>query len=152
VAMIGILAALAIVGYRKYMSSAHSSEAQAIIQGIRAGEEAYKAETLQYLNCTNGIGSGAGNYYPQNAVPNQAKWNFINHGHPDFACWKTLNVTADSPVRYGYQIKAGAPLTSMPAASDFTSPPVWPNPPADPWYVVQATGKPDPAGGHTYLF
>src|SRR3712207_8148103 len=44
VAMVGVMAALAMVGYRKYLHSAQASEAKAMIQGIRGAEEAYKAE------------------------------------------------------------------------------------------------------------
>src|SRR5438105_7295340 len=94
VAMVGVLAALAILGYKKYMNSAHSSEAQSIIQGIRGGQEAYKAETLSYLTCS-ATGIGGATYYPQQSgAPNSAKWNFINPSHGEWVQWRQLNVTA----------------------------------------------------------
>jgi len=160
VAMIGVLAALALVGYRKYMNSAHSSEAQAVIQGIRAGEESYKAETLTYVGCSGcgaaGCAPGAGSlttYYPQTTgTPNSSRWNWLQSGHPDYNCWRLLNVTTDGPVRFGYAVVAGLPGQQMPAATSFTTnPPIWPNPTTNPWYVVQSQGDPD-GQGVSYLF
>lgn len=152
VAMLGILAALAILGYRKYINSAHSSEAQAIIQGIRGGEEAYKAETLVYIGCSGcgaaGCAPGAGTlttYYPM-GNPSQVSYNWSQPGHTDYACWKLLNVTADGPVRYGYGVVAGAPGMTMPVANSFSNPPTWPAPPTNPWYIVQAQGDPSGQG------
>src|SRR5262245_41763430 len=79
VAMVGVLAALAIVGYRKYLHGASSGEARAIMQGIRAGQENYRGETLVYLGCSGCGGQpcapGGGSlatHYPR-AVPDDQK-------------------------------------------------------------------------------
>lgn len=42
VAMVGILASLAIVGYKRFIESAKSSEATAILSSIRIAEESYR--------------------------------------------------------------------------------------------------------------
>lgn len=141
VAMIGVLAALAIMGYRKYLNSAGASEAKAVIQGIRAQEESYRAETLTYLKCS----SSPTSYYPM-ATPSSKKWAWNNPGHGDYNCWKTLNVQTDGPVRFGYAVVAGLPGESIPAVSQFANPPTWPNPTTDPWYVVTAAGDRDDDG------
>src|SRR5262245_24818101 len=84
VAIVGILRALAVMGYRKYVSSAHTSEAKAIIQAIRNAEHVHKIDTLTYVGCS----SGYDQYYPQGAAgPSDKKWNWINPTHGDYDCW-----------------------------------------------------------------
>ena len=151
VAIIGVLAALGVAGFQRYVRSAATSEATAVISGIRSAEENYKAETLQYLGCS-GCNSATGclqptgtlaTVYPQTAGPTKAKWAWRNPGHADYACWRMLNVTTDGAVLFAYSVVAGAAGTAVgspgPAGYGLTDP-GWPNPPVDPWYVVQATG------------
>ena len=152
VAMIGVLSALAIVGYRKYLQSSHSGEARAILQGIRAGEENYRAETLTYLGCSGCGGSpcpqGTGaltTRYPHD-TPDKTKWNWINNAHADAPCWRMLNVTADGPVHYVYSVVSGSPGQAMPGIPAPGVTPTWPNPTREPWYVVQAVGDLDGDG------
>lgn len=148
--MVGVLAALALVGYRKYLSSAQSSEAVAMIQGIRAAEEAYKAERLVYLGCTGCGGNDCAtnvpsgnltNYYPATS-PTSKKYNFHNPSHADYACWERLNVTTDGPVRFGYAVVAGDPGVQPPSPG-LAKNPTWPNPTTEPWYVIKAAGNRD---------
>lgn len=140
VAMIGVLAALAIMGYRKYLNSAQASEAKAVIQSIRNAEEAYKAETLVYLS----VSASLTDYYP-NAAPNDRKMNWNNPGATSFANWRTLNVVTDGPVRFGYAVMAGLP-GAVSAVTSLSTPVTWPNPATEPWYVVQAAGDRDNNG------
>jgi type IV pilus assembly protein PilA len=140
VAMVGVMAALATVGYRKYLHSAQASEAKSMIQGIRAAEEAYKAEMLTYLSCSASLTD----YYP-NATPNDSKWNWIRPGDGRYDGpngWQRLNVQADAPVKFGYAIVAGiggnVATPSQMAKLPTGWPPV-PNP-GQPWYVVIAAG------------
>jgi type IV pilus assembly protein PilA len=155
VAMIGVLAALAIVGYRKYLHSAASGEARAIMQGIRAGEENYRAEALVYLGCSGCGGApcapGGGSlvvHYPH-ATPDDKKWNFIAPAEGDFSCWRMLNVSADSPVRYVYSVVAGAPGQAPPVVPNIAgAQPAWPNPTREPWYVLHALGDIDTDGDY----
>src|SRR6187455_784174 len=54
VAMVGILATLATVGYRRYLSSAKTGEATAMIGSIKSAQEAFKSETFRYLDVSLG--------------------------------------------------------------------------------------------------
>ena len=118
VAMIGVLAALALVGYRKYMRSASSSEASAMIQGIRAAEEAYKAEMLVYNDVSTSLSTPSA-YYPLDpsaCSPGQIRrYSWINQSHARYPNWATLNVTADSAVTFGYAVRAGVAGGAYPA-------------------------------------
>jgi type IV pilus assembly protein PilA len=137
IAMVGVLAALAIVGYRRYMEYSKSGDATAVLSAIRVAEENYRAETLSYLGCSADLQD----FYPV-AAPNGNKWHWINQNHPDQACWRMLNVVTDSPTRYGFAVVAGGPGTVMPAPNTVQKP-TWPNPTTEPWYVIQAKGDND---------
>jgi type IV pilus assembly protein PilA len=148
VAMIGVLAALALVGYKKYMRAASSSEASAMIQGIRAAQESYKAEMLVYLDVSASL-STLSNYYPRDPSANcQAnitrKTPWANPNGSDYVKWRTLNVTADSPVVFGYATKAGTTTTAYPALpSQLVQNPNLPSPPTEPWYIITAMADRD---------
>ncbi|WP_437564686.1 type IV pilin protein [Sorangium sp. So ce542] len=148
VAMVGILAALALVGYRKYMNAAGVAEPKAVIQGIRGAQESYKAEMLVYLDVSSSLDS----WYPAGPLTNQKRaWGGAN---PDGDKWRQLNVTTDGAVRFGYATKASPePSYNVTPHSGFG----WrglPAPPLDdpqfapngPWYVIQAAGDRDVDG------
>lgn len=158
VAMIGVLAAIAIMGYRKFTASAGTAEALAVMQGIRNAEETYKAESLVYMGCS-GCGSapctgGAtklDGWYPQTAAPSSARWAFNNPGHADYGCWQQLNVVTDGPVRFGYAVVAGIGDPVAAAGIKIKTPPAFPST-TEPWYLVQAAGDRDDNGVFSYLF
>lgn len=145
VAMIGVLAALAIVGYRKYVASAGTSEAMAMIQHIRHGETQHQKDAYQYLGCSGcgaaGCAQGGGSltaYYPM-ATPNDKKYAWVQPGHGDYECWRLLNVPTDGAVRFGYAVVAGGPGDTVVQPSGFKS--LTPlQQPAEQWFVVQAAG------------
>ena len=154
VAIIGVMAALAIVGYRKYLNAAQAGEAKAMIQGIRAGEESYRSEMLVYLNVSGTLTS----YFPHDPTvsKNDEKWSWTQSGDSRYTDpvkgWQLLNVNSDGPVRFGYAVVAGVSPTQPPAAAGFATPPVWPAIPAGiPWYVVQAANQ-RAAGAKVVLF
>lgn len=160
VAMIGVLAALAIAGYRKYSASAGTSEAFAVIQGIRNAEETYKAETLVYLSCacggTDASGcTGAGsldNWYPM-TTPGTQKWAWDNPAHPDQACWAALNVRTDGPVRFGYAVIADVTGPVASPGSLVNPTPAFAFPATnEPWYLIQAAGDRDADSSLALLF
>lgn len=145
VAMVGILAALALVGYRKYLASAGTAEAMAMIQLIRHGEVQRKVDTYQYLGCSgcgaNGCAPGGGSltaYYPMSS-PTHTKYTWEQTGHPDYECWRQLNVRTDGMVRFGYAVVAGDPNNGVVQPVGFTN---LGNigQPTDAWYVIQAAG------------
>jgi len=133
VAMIGILAALALVGYRRYLHASHSGEAKEIIGQIHVAEASYRSETLGYLSCSSSLHD----WYP--AKPNGKKRHWISTSHSAKACWKMLNVAVDSPTLFGFAVVAGAP-SETPPTPDTAANPNFPASPTEPWYVVQAAG------------
>jgi type IV pilus assembly protein PilA len=145
VAMVGVLAALAIAGYRKYIHSAQSNEARAIIHGIRGGQEAYKAEFLVYLSPSTSLDD----YYP-NQAPNDARMNWNQPTDTRYSDplqgWALLNVNADAPVRFGYACVANVG-NPMAVPTKLAPAPAMPNlPNGVPWYVVQAINDHDNNG------
>ena len=157
IAMIGILATLGVVSYRKYATHAAASEATAVIQAIRASEDMYRAETLLYLGCSGcggtGCAPGAGSltaYYPQlTGAPNNKKWAWDQPAHTDYACWRLLRVATDSGVRFGYSVVAGTAGQAPPATS-LSFAPAWPAT-NEPWYVIQAATDSDLNGKYAVL-
>lgn len=139
IAMIGVLAAIAMVGYRKYMKSAAASEVKAVIQGIRLGEEAYRAETLQYLGCS---GNSLTSWYP--GTPNEHKRAWDNaQNNAEHDCWMALNVHTDGPVLFGYALVAGVAAQPGDGVPPITYCENWVQTHASvtgPWFVVQAAG------------
>jgi type IV pilus assembly protein PilA len=156
IVIVGVLAVLAVVGYRKLILSAHTSEATSMVQSIRTAQEAYHAETQTYVSTSANITSGL---YPTNAPSNQ-KWgwgagiagvcpplpaNSIN-------CWSALPIHVDSAVMYGYATVGGlagsvAFPTPMPTINGGTIT----LPAATPmdWYFIGAVGDTDGDGTKT---
>jgi type IV pilus assembly protein PilA len=163
VGMIGVLAALGVMGYRRYINSSQSAEARAVIQGIRGGEEAFKAEYFTYLQCSSGLTD----YYPYSPVTGtpDSRYNWIQPTDsrytaqpvPDTTAgmkggWAALNVATDGPVRFGYAVISGIGGT-LTAPSAMTTPPGMPTLPAGvPWFVIQAVNKHNPNGTKYAVF
>ncbi len=149
VAMVGVLAAIGIVGFRKYMKSAAAAEVKAVIQGIRVSEEAVKSETFQYRGCSTNLT----NWYP--ATPNEKKRNWDNGqtGNLEHDCWVELNVQTDGPVKFGYAVVAGIAPTpnAVPLINYCGNWSVLHGTINGPWFVVQAAGDQD-ADGRLSLF
>jgi type IV pilus assembly protein PilA len=148
VAIVGILAVLGIVGYRKLILSAHTSEATQMVQSIRTAEEAYHAEAQTYVGT---LGSpGWGGFYPTlNATPGSWKsaWTTptgaCSLAAPSSNCFALLPVHSDGPVAYGYATVAGSagtapPTVSVPNGMTLNGPAG--NAPTD-WYWVLAQGN-----------
>jgi type IV pilus assembly protein PilA len=145
VAMIGVLSALAVVGFKKYMNSTRTADARAVIGSIRIAEESYRAETLTYRSC----GTTLTEWYP--GAPNGKKRNFNGWtSHSRYDDWRILNVTVDSPTTFGFAVVAGAP-GDKPPNTNTSLKPAWPSPTSEPWYVIQAGGDSDGDGVLCYL-
>jgi len=138
VVIIGILAALAVVGYRKLIASSHISEATNIVQNIRVAQEGYHSETQQYAN----VSKTPTSYYPRaSPIGNvQTAW-----GAPCADCnagmdWSQLPLHLDGPVIFGYATTAG-PANTTPAPLQVTvngQALGFPNPSPTDWYFVAA--------------
>ena len=139
VAIIGMLSALAILGYRRYIHAAQSSETRIVMGMIRSGEESYRQDTNAYLTCSSSLST----YYP-NTAPDDSRWVWERSTDTRYTgCWAQLGVHPDAPVRYGYAVMAGvAPAVPGNLDTDFANPPVFPTPAAGtPWFVVAAKNK-----------
>jgi type IV pilus assembly protein PilA len=137
VAIIGVLAALATYGLRKYVLAAKTTEPMGIINSVRAAQESYKDETFKYLP-VNAVDS----YFPfesKEKLKNAALgWNKGNSDQ--LALWDELGVKPSTHVQFGYACVAangGTPPTTKQLGAELdqalgaTS--GW-------WYAVRAAG------------
>jgi type IV pilus assembly protein PilA len=173
VVIVGILAIVAIVGYRRLITASHNSEATHMINAIRIAQEAYKSETGQYADVSTQLAyvTTAG---PQNTTamyPVTAPGNTkTGWGAPCSNCtcttspcaagtakWDTLPVHTDGAVMYGYTTQAGpsGALTTYSGGSAPTSLTLMGRhgtytlsftAPTSDWYMVSAVGDPDGNG------
>jgi type IV pilus assembly protein PilA len=152
IVIVGILAVLAVVGYRRLVLSAHTAEATNMVQSIRTAQEAYHAETQTYVSTSSSI---TGGLYP-NAAPNNIKtaWGGGITGAcpplPGFSifCWSALPLHVDSAVMYGYATIGGvAGNLGFPAMPSINGAPIGlpATAPMD-WYFIGAVGDVDNNG------
>jgi type IV pilus assembly protein PilA len=141
VVIIGILAVLAVVGYRKMILSSHVSEATGMVQNIRVAQEEYFSETRQYANVSTSLST----WYPQ-ASPSfntgATGWGAACGGQCNASMdWSMLPVHVDGPVLFGYATVAGPPgQAPVPASVTVNGKAlVFPASPQTDWYMVAAT-------------
>jgi type IV pilus assembly protein PilA len=160
VAIVGILAALAMYGFRKYQLASKSGEATAMLSGIRGAQEAFKAENLSYLSCTAVAGTIAdADFYPrplsvlQTGDQGQRKASWDLPAHTRFACFRSLGARPDGAVNFSYATTAGLPAAGNTAISvpqnfdrglTITAP-------REPWYVGVAFADRDRDGLYAKL-
>jgi type IV pilus assembly protein PilA len=155
VAIVGVLAVIALVGYNKYTRSAAAGEARAMLLSIRGAEDNYKTEVLTYQTC--GDPSDGTTYYPQPlSVVKGQKNAWINTGNAQYQCWAQLNVRSTGPVRFSFAVKSGPPGPMNLTAPPNTPAGQWPfdgtPQSADPWFVASAAGDYDGDGIYSILF
>jgi type IV pilus assembly protein PilA len=146
VTIIGILAVLAVAGYRRLVTSSHTTEATEMVNAIKVAQETNHAETGSYANVSAGL--GLGNLYPQ-ATPTSTSatvWGGACGACSDTTAWQKLPVHANGAMRFGYATIAGAqgaalpasPITNVtfPTSTQLTSD----------WFIVSAMGDMDGNG------
>jgi type IV pilus assembly protein PilA len=143
VAIVMILSMIAIVGYRRLISSSHTNEAMEMVHAIRVAQESYHAEVQQYLNVSNDLNST----YPA-ASPGRfyTAWGANCSNCTYQTAWQDLPVHVDGPVVFGYATIAGmAGSTAVkPAAFTVNGQSVaMPSSPATDWFEIAAHGSPD---------
>ncbi len=144
VVIVGILATIGLVAYRKFITSSKTSEAIYMVGSIRSAEESYRAETLSYLDVT----AGFANFYPTGTVGGfKTAWD--NASHTDYGRWRQLGARPDGPVYYGYKVAAGG-AGATPPALDIAKSPTW-SATTGPWYVIEARGDVDGNGTFSYV-
>jgi len=149
VAMVGVLAALALVGYRKYIASAQTSEATALLSSIRASQESFKSEALSYLP-VSGDDLAAAQLFPRDRGALDGRkvgWGEVAPSALG-GRWRQLNVNPGGPVRFGYACVADFPGTAPPGAYNGAPDPLWANAygggvAPEPWFIAVAVADRD---------
>ena len=148
VVIVGILATLAVVGYRKLITSSHVSEATGMVQSIRVAQEGYHSETQQYANVSNSLAD----FYPAAPIyQTVTAWGAACTNCKDVP-WAALPVHVDGPVLFGYATVAGLAGNAPPVPPNVSGL-AFPTAPATDWYVINADadldGNPvEPANTH----
>jgi type IV pilus assembly protein PilA len=143
VVIVSILAMVAIVGYRRLISSSHTNEATQMAQSIRVAQESYHAEVLQYLNVSNDLNST----YPS-AAPGRfvTAWGATCGNCTYQTAWQDLPLHIDGPVMFGYATIAGMAGSSTVKPVNFTvngATVTVPSSPTTDWFEIAAHGSPD---------
>jgi prepilin-type N-terminal cleavage/methylation domain-containing protein len=151
VAIIGVLALLAGVGYARWQRTAKTAEATSMLGAIKGAQETYRAESLRYLNVSGVAPSDAALDVTYPLTPpdsNRAPWNPRDCAATTVcANFLILNPQADSTVYYRYSVIAG------PADGAVRTLGGRPLPPAnDPWFVIRATGDLDGNGTRSFYW
>ena len=147
VVIIGVLAALAVVGYRRLVTASHVSEATNMVQGIRVAQEGYHSETQQYANVSSSLTA----YYPQSTPTGrlQTAWGAKCSSQCQSGMdWSMLPLHIDGPVLFGYATVAGGPgVAPVPASVTVNGQTLtFPVAPTTDWYLVAAHCDLDGAG------
>ena len=144
VAMIGILAALAIAGYRRWIHYARTGETKDLINILSYGEDRYYKSFDGYLSCSGGYTD----YYP--VAPSSKKHQFHDPSNADYDCFKLLAPGTTATTYMSFVVMAEGPGVALPVPP--TQQPL-PAPPQDkPWYVIFAAGDQDENGVYQYLY
>ncbi|MDP9150619.1 MAG: prepilin-type N-terminal cleavage/methylation domain-containing protein [Myxococcota bacterium] len=141
VVIVGILATLAVAGYRKLVNSSHVSEATNMVQSIRLAQESYRSETQQYADISVSLTS----YYPSSTPTGKVLtgWGAACPGSVCKQDWSALPLHVDGPVLFGYVTKAGPANSSPPGITGVGGIPATS---ATDWFIVGAYCDIDSAG------
>lgn len=148
VVIVGVLATLAVVAYRKMVLSSHVSEATGMVQNIRVAQESYFSETRQYANVSTTLST----WYPQTNPSygvGVTAWGAPCGGSCNANMdWSMLPVHVDGPVLFGYATVAGPPgQPPVPASIQVNGKTVsFPSNPQTDWFIVAAQCDLDNAG------
>jgi prepilin-type N-terminal cleavage/methylation domain-containing protein len=104
VAIVGILAVVASVAYRKWILSSYMGEAHDMLGNIRVAEEAFLAENTGYLNVSADLGQAS--LYPSKVLNSMTPNANLKTDWGNNPAWAALNVKPNSPVRFGYAVIA----------------------------------------------
>jgi type IV pilus assembly protein PilE len=136
VAIISVLAVVAGTAYRRYMDSARTTEAFAMLGEIRMKEEAYRAERSMYAGWSSDEALSSG-FPVVDGATKEPCYKDITTGMP--TNWTALGINpSKSRLQCGYNVLAGAPSTgtlgTMGQGILGGS-----SPPATPWWYAVAT-------------
>ena len=140
VVIVGVLATLAVVGYRKLVQSSHTTEATHMVESIRIAQEGYHAEAGGYADVSSNLTSDLCPVHSKGGI--KVPWVSTCGGG---ATWAVLPVHPDGPVLFGYATKAGRAGASYPTVPNEISGSLTGNATGD-WYMISAKGDSDNNG------
>ncbi len=134
VVIVGILALVASVAYRKWVRNSYLGEAQDMLGNIRSAEETFRAENTGYLTISTDLTSKSSLYPTTNPIGNQkTQWGSAP------GAWASLNVNPSAPVRFGYAVVANNDGTvPLPAVTENGVAANLGTMQAQPWYAAVA--------------
>jgi type IV pilus assembly protein PilA len=149
VVIIGILAAISVVGYRKYIARARLSEATAMLAEFAAKEQLYFLDNGQYLEAHNdtvqisypSASEQASEFWPQSPAPQNPANPFDSARTPALVApqpgsWNALGIRPRWQQLFcTYMVNAGAPGSNLPGT---VGPTLWPSSPNVPWFYAMA--------------
>jgi type IV pilus assembly protein PilA len=141
VSIVGVLAALATYGVRKYVMEAKKAEASSMLVQIRAAEEAYKDETFEY------DGLGDFDAWHPTSDPGTGKRGWRSGSNAMTVVMDRLGVMPDGPVAYSYAVvtRASGAAPSIPTVKSWSFPNA-----TGPFYIAMAKADLDGDGTFTY--
>jgi prepilin-type N-terminal cleavage/methylation domain-containing protein len=152
VVIIGILAAISVVGYRKYIARARLSEANAMLAEFAAKEQLYFLDNGQYMEAHNDSVAAqypsqseeASEFWPQSPSPADPRaFDSARTAAPVYdsggnmpVSWRQLGIRPRWQALYcTYMANAGAPGSRLPGT---VGPTLWAAPPQVPWFYAMA--------------
>jgi type II secretory pathway pseudopilin PulG len=147
VVIIGILAAVSVVSYRKYVGRARLSEATAMLAEFAAKEQIYFLDVGQYAEAhrttslSQSANENANEFFPRD--PGVSPWDSVRTPTPlgDLPqSWKYLGIRPRWPEAYcTYMVNAGPAQGNPPVViPGIIGPKLWPSTPNVPWFYAMA--------------
>jgi type IV pilus assembly protein PilA len=151
VVIVGVLALIAIIGYRRWMHSTYVTEAFEMVTNIRAGEEAFRSENGGYLDVSTGLGPGYD--YPA-ATPGKFKTAWGGNCTPcqTTTSWQALNIQPSGPLGFGYSVRNDIGLAGTPPTPSVNGVALATGAMTAPWYFIEADGDYDGNGTFTNVY
>jgi prepilin-type N-terminal cleavage/methylation domain-containing protein len=151
VAIVGVLALLATLAYRRWVRTAHLSEAQDMVASIRAAEESFRAENGGYLSVSPQL--GVGRDYPA-ATPGAFKtaWGGACGVCNATNSWALLNIQPSGPLAFGYSLLASNVSNTAPPNLTVNGNTVDTSAVTAPWYLIEADGDVNGDGVFTTVY
>ena len=134
VAIIGILAVVAGVAYRKWVRNSYMGEAQGMLGNIRSAEESFRAREQRLPQRLERTSRTATPYPVMTPTGNlKTQWGRQLPGN-----WAALNINPNGPVRFGYAVIADNSNANAPSAAINGTAVNLTVLQGQPWYVAEA--------------
>lgn len=147
VAIVGILSTLAIYGVTRYIRSAQSSEAYAVINAIRGAQDVYRQDTMKYLDVSDGNYS---NTHPA-GNPGAFKTSWAGGSTTAANRFRELGVELDTATYFTFACVAVDPGGAVPSPPTTKKSFGFPQQVSEPVYVVVAKGNIDGDSTFSYM-